>query len=329
MTALAPLVQSFFTDRLVTQRRASPHTVAAYRDAFRLLVVFASQRTGRQPSKLALEDLDAPLVGAFLDHLELGRSNSVATRNARLAALHSFFRYAALRDLANAALIERVLAIPQKRTSRLLVEFLTADEVEALLAAPDRSTALGRRDHALLAVAVQTGLRLSELAQLSRNDVELGTGPYVRCIGKGRKERCTPLTKSVAKVLRSWLGEQQVEGASPVFPGPAGKALSRSAVWRLVGRHVSAAAKSCPSLATKRVSPHTLRHTAAMQLLAAGVDRAVIALWLGHEQVETTQIYLHADLALKQKALDRTASGPAAKGRFHPPDTLLAFLEGL
>lgn len=329
MTALAPLVQAYFTQRLMAQRRASPHTVAAYRDTFRLLVGFASSRTGRQPSALCLEDLDAAMVGAFLDHLESARSNSVATRNARLAAVRSFFRFAALQEPGSAALIQRVLAIPQKRSTRLLVEFLVPEEVAALLTAPDLTTAIGRRDHVLLVLAVQTGLRVSELAALTWADVHLGAGPYVRCVGKGRKERATPLTKPCVRTLRSWRAEHRGGNESPVFSGPGGQALSRSAIWRLVARHVAVAAGGCPSLLAKAVSPHTLRHTAAMQLLASGIDRAVIALWLGHEQVETTQIYLHADLAMKQKALDRCAPGATATGRYRPPDALLTFLEGL
>lgn len=329
MTLLAPLLQAFFTERLIRQREASSHTVAAYRDTFRLFLVFVQARTGRTPSKLFLEDLDAACVGAFLDHLERGRLNSVTTRNARLAAIRSFFRFAALREPASAALIQRVLAIPQKRTARLLVEFLTKEEVEALLAAPDPTTRTGRRDHALLLVAVQTGLRVSELAALVRGDVHLGTGPHVRCLGKGRKERCTPLTRQSVNVLAGWLAERGGDESGPVFPGPRSGSLSRGAIWRLVARHVRTATLSCPSLGTKHISPHTLRHTAAMQLLAAGVDRAVIALWLGHEQVETTQIYLHADLTLKQKALDRCAPTTTAVGRYRPADPLLAFLEAL
>lgn len=329
MTLLAPLLEAFFTDRLIRQRRASEHTVAAYRDTFRLLLRFTAETTGKPPSELALEDLDARLIGSFLEHLETARSNTVATRNARLAAVRSFYRFAALREPSNAALIQRVLAIPQKRSARLLVEFLDRQEVEALLAAPDRTTRIGRRDHALLLVAVQTGLRASELTGLTWADVHLGAGPHVRCLGKGRKQRCTPLTRQTVGVLRAWLGAYPGDSADPVFPGPGGRSLSRDALWRLVVRHARNAARACPSLRAKRVCPHTLRHTAAMQLLAAGVDRAVIALWLGHEQVETTQIYLHADLALKQQALDRCAPSTTTAGRYQPGDRLLAFLEAL
>jgi site-specific recombinase XerD len=329
MTLLAPLLQAFFTDRLVRQRRVSEHTVAAYRDTFRLLLRFAAEKSGRAPSELALEDLDARLIGSFLEHLETARSNTVATRNARLAAVRSFYRFAALSEPSNAALIQRVLAIPQKRSARLLVEFLRREEVEALVASPDRTTRIGRRDHALLLIAVQTGLRASELTGLTWADVHLGAGPHVRCLGKGRKQRCTPLTRQTVAVLRAWLAECSGDGPDPVFSGPGGGALSRDALWRLVVRHARDAAQTCPSLRAKRVSPHTLRHTAAMQLLAAGVDRSVIALWLGHEQVETTQIYLHADLALKQQALDRCAPSTTGTGRYRPDDRLLAFLEAL
>jgi integrase/recombinase XerD len=329
MTPLPPLLEAFFTDRLITQRRASEHTIAAYRDTFRLLLRFARERTGREPASLALEDLDAPCIGAFLTHLEAARSNGVRTRNARLAAVRAFFRFAALREPARAALIQRVLAIPPKRADRLLVEYLTPRELEALLASPDQATRTGRRDHVLILAAAQTGLRVSELTSLTLADVHLGTGPNIRCTGKGRKERCTPLTRQTVTALRAWLAERGGSPGDVLFPGPAGAPLTRSAVWRLVARHARAAAQACPSLHARHVSPHTLRHTAAMQLLTAGIDRAVIALWLGHEQVETTQIYLYADLALKQRALDRTAPPGTTIGRYKPPDQLLAFLDGL
>jgi integrase/recombinase XerD len=329
MSALAPTLQSFFTERMLTQRRASPNTVASYRDTFRLLLAFAQQRTGKTPSKLALEDLDAVLIGAFLDHLEVERHNGVRTRNTRLAAIHSLFAYAALRHPEHAALIQRVLAIPAKRTDRHLVSFLTRDEVDALLAAPDRHTWVGRRDHALLLVAVQTGLRVTELTTLTCADVELGTGAHLRCHGKGRKERITPLTTQACGVLRVWLAERQGEACAPLFPSRRRGPLSRDAVALLVAKHADVAARRCPSLATKRVSPHVLRHTCAMSLLAVGVDISVIALWLGHESIETTQIYLHADLTIKERALARTAPAGTKAGRYRAPDTLLAFLETL
>lgn len=329
MSALAPVMEAFFTERLVAQGRASPHTVASYRDAFRLLLGFVQRRTGIAPSKLALEDLDAVMIGAFLDHLEHERHNSVRTRNNRLAAIHSLFAYAALRHPEHAALIQRVLAIPAKRMDRQLVSFLTDEEVDAMLAAPDRHTWVGRRDHALLPVAVQTGLRVSELTSLTWADVELGTGAHLRCHGKGRKERITPLTTQVRAVLRTGLAERRGEPADAVFPSRRGGPLSSDAVAFLVTKHVRAAAGCCPTLGTKTVTPHVLRHTCAMRLLAVGVDISVIALWLGHEGVETTQIYLHADLAIKEGALARTAPIGTTPGRYRPPDSLIAFLEGL
>lgn len=329
MSALAPVMEGFFTERLIGQRRASAHTVASYRDTFRLLLGFAQRQTGRAPSKLALEDLDAVLVGAFLDHLERDRHNSVRTRNNRLAAIHSLFAYAALRHPEHAALIQRVLAIPAKRMDRQLVSFLTDDEVDALLAAPDRDNWVGRRDHALLLVAIQTGLRVSELTSLTCGDVDLGTGAHLRCHGKGRKERITPLTAEASAVLRVWLAERRGDTPDAVFPSRRGGPLSSDAVAVLVARHVRTAASPCPSLLTKTVTPHVLRHTCAMRLLAVGVDTSVIALWLGHESVETTQIYLHADLAIKERALARTAPTGTAPGRYRPPDELLGFLESL
>lgn len=322
-------MEGFFTERLMAQRRASPHTVASYRDAFRLLLAFVQRRTGKAPSKLALEDLGAVVIGEFLDYLEHGRHNSVRTRNNRLAAIHSLFAYAALRHPEHAALIQRVLAIPAKRMDRQLVSFLTDDEVDALLSAPDRDTWMGRRDHALLLVAVQTGLRVSELTSLTCADVELGTGAHLRCHGKGRKERITPLTTQVCAVLRTWLAERQGAPADAVFPSRRGGPLSSDAVAFLVTKHVRAAADHCPPMGTKTVTPHVMRHTCAMRLLAVGVDISVIALWLGHEGVETTQIYLHADLAIKEGALARTAPLGTTPGRYRPPDSLIAFLEGL
>ncbi len=329
MTLLAPLLEAFFSERLLRQRRASPHTIAAYRDAFRLLLGFVEKHIGKAPSTLLLADIDAPLVGAFLDHLEKERGNSVRTRNARLAAIHSFFRFVAVREPAHAGLIQRVLAIPQKRFDRDLVTFLARSEVDALLAAPDTSTRLGRRDHALLLLAVQTGLRLAELTALRIEDLALGTGAHVRCHGKGRKERCTPLSRATARLLRAWIAECGATGTDLVFQSLRRTRLSHDAVERLVSKYAQVANRSCPTLARKRVTPHVLRHTTAVQLLEAGIDRAVIALWLGHEQVETTQIYLDADLAMKERALARTAPLGAGPGRFRPRDSLLAFLEGL
>lgn len=329
MTILAPTLQAFFTERLIAQRHASGHTVAAYRDTFRLLLGFAENHSGTAPSKLQIADLDAELIGAFLDHLETDRSNSARTRNARLAAIHSFFRYAALRHPEDAAIIERVLAVPPKRFERNTVSFLTDIEVEALLAAPNRSTWLGRRDHALLVCAIQTGLRVSELAGLRCADLALGTAAHVRCVGKGRKERATPLTTTTVEILRAWLNERRPAPADPLFVTTRGRALSRYGIDAIIDRHVRTATVSCPSLASKNISAHTLRHTAAMRLLHAGVDTTVIALWLGHESVETTQMYVHADLTLKERALARITPIGSPPGRYRPSDALLAFLEAL
>ena len=329
MTSLAPTLQAFFTDRLARQRHASGHTIAAYRDTWRLLIGYASQHTSTQPSQLDLSDLDAPLVGAFLSHLEADRGNSPRTRNARLAAIHSLFRYAALRHPEHAEQIARVLAIPPKRYDKALVTWLTEPELAALLAAPDRSTWAGRRDHAMILLAAQTGLRVSELTGLTISDVHLGTGAHVSCTGKGRKQRITPLTAGTAAVLRTWLAERGGQPAQPLFPARTGGPLSRDAIEHRLARHVTTAAARCPSLNAKKITAHTLRHTAAMRLLHAGTDTAVIALWLGHEQADTTQIYLHADLALKERALARTKPPAARPGRYRPADALLTFLEAL
>lgn len=330
MTALAPLLEAFFTERLIAQREASPHTVASYRDSFCLLLRFAQQRTGRRPHQLALEDLDAPLIGAFLNHLEAERAASVRTRNARLTAVRSLFNFAAYRHPEHAALIQRVLAIPPKRTDKAVVTYLTEDEAAALLDAPDRATRIGRRDHALLLLALETGLRVSELTGLTCADIRLGAGAHVRCHGKGRKERITPLRREARAVLRSWLDERSGSDGDALFPGPKGNRLSRAAVRRLVDRHVATASATCPSLTSKEVTPHTLRHSCAMKLLRHGVDTATIALILGHEDVRTTYgVYLHADLALKERAIAKTAPPRTRAGRYRPRDSLLAFLEGL
>jgi integrase/recombinase XerD len=329
VTALAPVLQAFFTERLIAQRQVSDHTVAAYRDTFRLLLAFTQERTGTAPCDLRLDDLDAALIGAFLEHLRHDRGNSARTRNARLSAIHSLFGYAALRHPENAALIQRVLAIPPARFDKTPVAYLTHQEAEALLDAPDRTRWTGRRDHALLALALQTGLRVSELTALTRADVHLGPGPHVRCTGKGRKERCTPLTAQVTRLLRAWLHERGGGPADPLFPTSRGQPLSRDAVELLVARHARTAQASCPALRNKTVTPHVLRHSAAMTLLHAGTDITVIALWLGHERAETAQIYIHADQTIKQRALDRTTPPGIRPGRYRPPDKLLAFLEQL
>lgn len=329
MTALAPTLQAFFTDRLQQQRHASNETVGAYRDTWRLLLGFAATRTGKKPSVLDIGDIDSDLIAAFLHHLEHDRHNSVRTRNARLSAIHSLFDFAALRHPEHAATISRVLAMPSKRFDRALVTYLTADEVDALLAAPDPATWTGRRDRTFMLLMVQTGLRVSELIGLRRNDIHLGTGAHVACHGKGRKDRITPLAKPTVEALRCWLAESPDTPTDPVFPTRTGHSLSRDAVERRLARHRATAERPCPSLNRKHITAHTLRHTAAMRLLEAGVDTTVIALWLGHERVDTTAIYLHAHLEIKEKALARTAPPGIEIGRYHPPDALLAFLEGL
>jgi len=329
MSTLAPTLQAFFTDRLIRQRQASGHTIAAYRDTLRLLLGFAAARTGLPPSRLDLAHIDAPLIAGFLDHLEHDRGNGVRTRNARLAAIHSLFRFAALAHPEHADSIARVLAIPPKRFDRALITYLTEPEVDALLAAPDRTTWTGRRDHALLLLAVQTGLRVSELTGLTRADVHLGPGPHVACHGKGRKDRITPLTTNTIAVLWDWLSEQHRDPHAPLFPTRRGGKLSRDAIEHRIALHAGHAATSCPSLHAKRVTAHVLRHTTAMRLLHAGIDTSVIALWLGHASVDTTQIYLHADLELKERALTRTRPPNSRTGRYKPPDSLLTWLEAL
>jgi integrase/recombinase XerD len=330
VSAVAPLLEAFFTERLIGQRHASPHTIASYRDAWCLLLRFAHARTGKTPEQLALDDLDAALIGAFLNHLEIERGGSVRTRNARLTAIHSLFNFAAYRHPEHAALIQRVLAIPPKRTVKAVVTYLDDNEIHALLDAPDPSTWIGRRDHALLVLAIDTGMRVSELTGLNCDAIHLGTGAHVRCHGKGRKERVTPLRRDTRTLMRNWLDERDGAPSDPLFPGPAGRPLSRDAIRRLVERHIATAAETCPSLRNKNVTPHTLRHSCAMNLLRHDVDPATIALVLGHEDVRTTYgVYLHADLRLKEQAIARTAPLNTRKGRYRPPDRLLAFLESL
>jgi len=314
---LPALIERFFTERLMRQRRVSPHTIASYRDTFRLLLEFVHTRLHRLPSSLDLQDLAAPTISAFLDDMEKRRSVSVRTRNLRLTAIRSFFRFIAFEEPAYSALIQRVLAIPSKRHDKRLVHFLTRPEIEALLAAPDRTTWIGRRDYALLLLAVQTGLRLSELTGLDRDAVVLGRGAHVRCFGKGRKERCTPLTEHTVLVMQAWLKEPCRSSSQALFPNLInGGRLSSDAVQALLAKYVAVAGRRYPSLTRKRISPHVLRHSAAMELLQAGVDCSVIALWLGHESLETTQVYLHA---LNGKI----------PGRYRPGDQLLAFLNTL
>lgn len=323
------LLQRFFTERLMQQRRASPHTIGSYRDTFRLLLRFAQGRLGKSPTQLAFEQIDAPLITAFLDDLENKRAITARSRNLRLTAIRSFFRYTAFEAPAHAEQIQRILAIPSQRFTRAQVGFLNRTEIDALLAAPDQHSWSGRRDHALLLVAVQTGLRLSELTGVRRNAVFQGPGAHVRVLGKGRKERAIPLTRQTAAVLKAWLQEIPDNADSTVFPNARGARLSPDGMQYLLAKHIAVAAQRCPSLANKRVTPHVLRHTTAMELLQAGADRAVIALWLGHESVETTQIYLDANLAIKEEALAKITPLDVAFVRYRPDDQLLAFLNDL
>ena len=328
-TPLAPLLERFFTQRLMQERRVSPHTISSYRDAFRLFLKFTQQRLHKPPSALVFEEIDAPLIVAFLDHLEKQRGLSIRSRNLRLTAIHSFFRYVAFELPTHSAQIQRVLAIPSKRFTRTLVRFLTPPEVDALLAAPDRHTWFGRRDHAFILTAVQTGLRLSEITGITRDDLVLRTGAHVRVTGKGRKERCTPLAKPTVAVLKGWLREPTRGERRLLFPNAKGERLTVHGVKYMLNKHAAAAARVCPSLNGKRVTVHLLRHTMALEMLQAGVDRTVIALWLGHESVETTQMYLEATLAMKEQALAKTTPPHGSSGRFRADDRLLRFLNSL
>jgi site-specific recombinase XerD len=287
---LPPLIERFFIQRLMQQRNASPHTIASYRDTFRLLFAFAQVKLGKPPSQLDLADLDAPFICAFLDDLEASRSIGIRTRNLRLTAIRAFFRFVAFEEPAHAGQIQRVLAIPGKLHDKREVHFLTRAEINAILAAPDRSSWIGRRDHMLLHLAAQTGLRLSEIIRLDCHAVLLGPGAHVRCLGKGRKERCMPLIRQTRHALAAWMKEVGQQGSTKLFPNMHGGDLSADAVQRLLAWHVATAAQQCPSLLRKRVTPHVLRHSAAMELLQAGVDILVIALWLGHESIKTTQV---------------------------------------
>ena len=325
----SPLCQAFFAKRLVTQRKASPHTVAAYAQTFRLFLAYAQERLHTPPSMLSLAQLDASFVSDFLDSLEASRGNAARSRNARLASLRSFYHFAALDAPQHASVIQRVLAIPYKRLARRLVSYLTRQEVEAVLASVDKSTWIGRRNHALMLVAMQTGLRLSELTGLRQSDVALGHGAHVRCEGKGRKERCTPLAKSTVAVLKAWIKEQGDDESGVLFPSSRGGRMSADAVQHALTTYVAAARETCPSLLNKHVTPHVLRHTAAMELFQAGVDRSLIAIWLGHESLDTTQIYLDANLQLKEAVLNRLNTVQSKPGRYRPDDKLLTYLKTL
>ncbi len=308
MSALAPALEAFFTERLISQRHASPHTVAAYRDAWRLLLRFIHARTGKEPAQLDLADLGAPVISAFLEHLEQERRNSARTRNARLAAIHSFFHYAALRHPGHAGLIAQVLAIPPKRCPRTEISYLTRPELDALVAAPDQGNWIGRRDHALLEVAAQTGLRVSELTGLRNCDIELGTGAHVRCRGKGRKDRCTPLSRQTVTVLRAWLQERGGDPADPLFPSRRGTALSRGAVTTLVARHTATASQHCASLRARHPTPHILRHSChgpAAKRGRHGGDRALAGARASRDHEPRLSPRRHVDQGTRSRP-DRT-----------------------
>lgn len=331
MTALAPTLQSFFTDYLIGQRGASSDTIAAYRDTFRLLLGYLRDHDHIAPSDLDIADLHAGTIAGFLTMLEQDRHNSVRTRNARLAAIHSLFTYAALRHPEHAEIIARVQAIPTKNTDDKQVTYLSDIELDALLAAPDRTTWTGRRDHTLILVLATTGLRVSELTALTHADTCTDTrAAHIACHGKGRKDRITPLNADTIKAVRLWLTENPGEPNSPLFtPRGAPRKMSTDAVAQRIGLHATTAALACPSLTGRNVTPHVMRHTCAMRMLAAGIDATTIALWLGHASPESTRPYLHADLQLKQRALDRTAPPHTVPGRFVPTEPLLAFLEAM
>ncbi len=327
--SFAAILQRFFTQRLIQQRQASPHTVSSYRDTFRLLFRFIQERSHKPPTQVAFEEVDAPLISAFLDDMEERRGVKARSRNVRLAAIRSFFNFAALERPDRSGQIQRVLAMPSKRFTRTVIGYLTRLEIDAVLSMPDRSKWSGRRDHALLLTTVQTGARLSEITTLTRQNVSLGTGAHVQIIGKGRKERCTPLTKHNAAVLRSWMNDPVRGEAGVLFPNAQGGRLSADGFQYILAKHVAAARKVCPSLKHKRVTPHMLRHTMAMELLQAGVDITVIALWLGHESVDTTRVYLDADLELKAKILAKTTPRTGRQRSYRPDDQMMTFLDAL
>ena len=316
MTLIAPTLQSFFTDRLARHTRASEHTIAAYRDTMRLLLGFIQQRIGTSPAKLDWAQLDASMVLAFLDDLEHRRGNTIRT-------------YASLLHPEHAATIAQVLAIPAKRFEKATITYLTEIETQALLAAPDQTTWEGRRDVVLMLTAIQTGLRISELLSLNRGDITLGAGANVRCEGKGRKHRAVPLNEPVRNALAGWLTLTGVGADQPVFTTRIGRRLSADAARSRLDIHARTAAEHCPSLVGRKLHPHVFRHTSAMNLLHAGVDTTVIALWLGHADVRSTNAYLHADMAIKEKALAQVTPPSVTIGRYRPPDKLLAFLESL
>jgi site-specific recombinase XerD len=323
------LLQEYFVQRLIAQRDASPATVASYRDTFRLFLRYTQERARKQPTDLALADIDGPLVLGFLHYLEQNRGNGPRTRNVRLAAIRSFLQFAATKSPTSLPSIQRVLAIPMKRFNRKLVGFLTREEMSTIINAPDRSTWSGRRDHAMLATFYNTGARVSEIANARVADAVTNRSRCLRVHGKGRKERVVPLWPSTCRTLSSWIRERNSTPEAPLFPSRGGGRLSRSGIEDRLARAVGAAANVCPSLRGRHVSPHTLRHTTAMHLLQSGVDITVIALWLGHESPETTHMYIEADIAMKKRALDKLADPRSRAKKLAVSDALLAFLDGL
>ena len=326
---LAAILQRFFTQRLMQQRQASPHTISSYRDTFRLLLRFIHERSHKLPGQIAFEELDAPLISAFLDDLEERRGIKPRSRNVRLAAIRSFFTFAAFELPDRSGQIQRILAMPSKRYTRKVVGYLTRPEVDAVLATADPSTWSGHRDQALLLTMVQTGARLAEITALTRQDVRLGVGAHIRILGKGRKERSTPLAKDTAAILKSWMKEPVRGHSAMLFPNAQGGRLSADGLQYILAKHVAAAQKSCPSLKRKRITPHMLRHTMAMELLQAGIDITTIALWLGHESVDTTRIYLDANLDSKAKILAKTMPYKGQQWTYKPDDQLMSFLDAL
>ena len=329
MKKIAPLVQRFFTERLNQQLQVSHQTVSSYRDTLKILFLFVKEKINKNPYEIDLEDINSKMIGDFLNHLEGKRGNSVRTRNTRLAAIHSFFRFVSYLEPAYSEQVQRIMSIPQKRYEKRIVTYLTDEEIRTLLEAPDKSTWLGRRDYTLLVVGIHTGLRVSELIGLKIDQIKWGTGAHIRCLGKGRKERCSPLTQRVQKILRDWVQRVDRNTSQWVFPSRVGTQLSRDAIEKLIRKHKTKAQNFCPSLREKNVTPHVLRHTTAVQLLQANVDISLIALFLGHESIDTTQIYLAADLTIKEKALEKVQFSPEPFKRFKADDQLLGFLDGL
>lgn len=328
MNALPKLIQRFFTERLPSHRGASPNTIASYRDAIKQLLIFAAENHHKTVDALTLSDLGADTVTAFLTHLENDKHNTPATRNTRLSAIHSLFRYAAINHPEHAAFIARVLDIPAKKGHKRTIDYLREDQAQMLLAAPDPDTWTGRRDRLLMGFMIQTGFRATETVSATLADVHLGPCSWIQCTGKGRKQRTTPLDAGIADQISAWTSQNHLSEPAPLFGTRQGDPLTRNALWRLVTKHANSVADR-PEMATKHVTPHVLRHTAAMRLLHGGVDLATIALWLGHEQIETTYVYLHADLERKQAALDQTAPLRVPPGRYQPSPDILTFLATL